>query len=63
MKSRKVSGRDTRTGGLCADEVLDTDTRQSAALGHESTLPKPAPYRKAKRSQQRYCNLMGKFIG
>lgn len=33
MKSREVSGRDTRTGGLCADEVLDTETRQSAAPG------------------------------
>lgn len=67
MKSREVSGGDTRTGGLCADEVLDTETRQSAAPGQESTLPQPAPYRKAKRSQQCYCNLMGtvhlKFIG
>ncbi|KAI4825525.1 hypothetical protein KUCAC02_021205 [Chaenocephalus aceratus] len=66
MKSREVSGRDTRTGGLCADEVLDTETRQSSAPGQESTLPQPAPYRKAKRSQQCYCHLMGtdhlKFI-
>lgn len=52
MKSREVSGRDTRTGGLCTDEVLDTETRQRAARGQESTLPQPAPYRKAKRSQQ-----------
>lgn len=52
MKSREVSGRDTRTGGLCADEVLDTETRQSAAAGQESPPPQPAPDRKAKRSQQ-----------
>lgn len=67
MKSREVSGRDMRTGGLCADEVLDTETRQRAAPGQESTLPQPAPFRKAKRSQQCYCYLMGtvhlKFIG
>lgn len=67
MKSREVSGRDMGTGRLCADEVLDTETRQSASLGQESTLPQPAPYRKAKRSQQCYRYLMGtvhsKFIG
>ncbi|TNN63369.1 hypothetical protein EYF80_026391 [Liparis tanakae] len=42
MKSSEVSGGDTGTGGLGADEVLDTETRQSAA----------APGRRAKRSQQ-----------
>lgn len=44
MKSKEVSGRDTRTGGLCADEVLDTGTRQSAVPGQESSLLQPAPY-------------------
>lgn len=44
MKSREVSGKDTRTGGLCADEVLDTENRQSAVPGQESSLLQPAPY-------------------
>lgn len=59
MKSREVSGRETRTDRPCADEVLETETRQSAASDQESTLPQPAPRGKAKSSRQRYCSLMG----
>lgn len=54
MKSREVSCRDTRTGGICTDEVLDTETSQSAALGQERTL---ATARLQQKSQEEPAEL------
>ena len=46
MKSREVSGRDTRTGGLCTDEVLDAETRHSAAWARSALCLSPLPIEK-----------------